>query len=267
MHNKGLLRWTLGVLRKHGIRPRRRFSQNFVVCTRLVQDILYYLEQYSPPTILEVGAGLGTLSYFLSRRFKATVHVEIDPILAMIASEFVQDPAILIISDALDLEWNTSALVSNTPYHISSDILVKTAKSDSVKVAILVLQKDVVERLCAEPGSPRYGRITVLVKLVFDVRPGPVYPPSCFYPKPDVSSQMIVLSRRRKFSELLSCIEEVSRRLFIMRRKKARKVICKELGICDENILNTIGVEETTRIYQLTPRQIEELARLWRGTC
>ncbi len=267
MHNKGLLRWTLRVLREHGVRPRRRFSQNFVVCTGLVRDILYHLERYSPPTMLEIGAGLGTLSYFLSRRFKATVHVEIDPILAMIASEFIQDPAILIIGDALDLEWNTSALVSNTPYHISSDILVKTTKSDSVEVAILVLQKDVVERLCAEPGSPRYGRITVLVKLVFDMRPGPVYPPSCFYPKPDVSSQMIVLLRRRKFSELPPCIEEVSRRLFIMRRKKARKVICKELGICDENILNAVGVEEATRVYQLSPRQIEELARLWKGTC
>ncbi len=267
LFDKELLRWTLNVLRTYGIRPRKKFSQNFVVCSRLVRDVIDHTRVLSKGPIMEIGTGIGTISYYLSKYFKPTIHVEIDERLGEIASKFINRPGILIIGDALDLLWNTDTIVSNTPYHISSSILVKASKSDHVKTAILVLQKDVVERLCASPGTPEYGRITVLVRLVFELEPGPVYPPSCFYPRPDVSSQLLVMRRTRDFSELPPCIEEVSRRLFITRRKKARKVICRELGLCSESLFGRLGIDDKTRIYQLTPEQIEELARVWRDSC
>jgi 16S rRNA (adenine1518-N6/adenine1519-N6)-dimethyltransferase len=262
LRRRELLIWTKDLLRKYGIRPRDRLSQNFVVDPRLITDVLERIEKNL--TTAEIGAGLGTLSYYISRTMHAgSLFFEVDPRLAVIAYELIEKPHILVVSDALNHEWRTRQIVSNAPYHITSEILVKLVKSNSIRRAVLVLQKDVVDRLRSRPGSRNYGRITIIVNIVYRLELGPIYPPSSFYPAPRVSSQLIVLERIRSFDEELGVLEEVTRRLFSKRRKRVEKVLREEFGI-DPFILDRIGLDPDKRIYELDAGELLRLTRFVR---
>ncbi|MCD6300997.1 MAG: ribosomal RNA small subunit methyltransferase A, partial [Staphylothermus sp.] len=211
---------------------------------------------------IEIGAGLGTLSYYLGNvKRKSCIHYEVDEHLCKVAVELLNPNSVLIRGDALLYDWDVEEIVSNAPYHITSDIIVKTAKSNSIKKAVFVFQKDVVDRLNAKPRTKEYGRITILVQLLFNIEPGPVYPPSYFYPRPEVSSQLVVFTRKRPYDELISKLEEVTKKLFSKRRKKALKVIKKDLGL-GEDELRKLGISEDKRVYELTPGELLRIAEM-----
>lgn len=253
---QSLLRWTLNVLNTNMIKPLRKLSQNFVVNPVLIRDIVGFIEEGN--SLAEVGSGLGTLSYFLSRRVRGLkVFFEFDRRLAEISSNLIED-GLIVNSDALIHDWRFKQIVSTVPYHLTSDILVKTARSNDVERAILILQREVVDRLLARPGTRCYGRLTVLINLLFDVKPGPLYPPSFFYPEPDVYSKMVVLRRKRVYDETARCLEEVTKRIFSEKRKRAVKVISSKLGLSEEELYK-LGVNPVKRVYELS---IEEILRL-----
>ncbi len=215
--------------------------------------------------LIEIGSGLGSLSYYLSRYIdKPSIFFEIDQRLAEITVKFIEKPDILINSDALLHEWRLNQLVSNTPYSITSKLLVKLARSNYVERAVLVLQKDVVDRIIAEPGSREYGRLSILIKILFNIEKGPVYPPDSFFPKPEVSSQLIVLHRKRSYDELIMVLEEITRKIFSFRRKKALKILSRQLGV-DKDFLEKIGVSSDKRIYELDEAVLLRLAEYLRN--
>lgn len=250
------------LLKEFSIRPRKKLSQNFVVEPQVVRDILSRVPEDT--RTIEIGAGLGVISYFLSRRKTYTIHYEVDERLGLVAELLIGKLGTLVVSDALLHEWGMEAIVSNAPYHITSDIIIKTCRSNSVRRAVFVFQKDVVDRLLARPGTREYGRLTVLTNLLFDIVPGPVYPRSYFYPEPDVSSRLVVFERKRTYNELFIVLEVVTRRLFHKRRKKAVKVIRDELGLHDLKVLKELGIGEPTRVYELSPSVILRLAEVVR---
>jgi len=256
-NKKKLLRWTLNVLKIHGIKPRKKLSQNFLVDPRIIEDILRNVSRYA--STIEIGAGLGTLSYFLCQEIKGLkLFFEIDHRLASIASNLINGDGILVVGDALEHEWRAQQIVSNTPYHITSDILIKLVKSNSVVRAVLMLQRDVVERLTAQPGTREYGKLTIIVNAVFDVSAGPTYPPEAFYPPPEVSSQLVILSRKRLFNSEVEALERIILRLFSKRRKRVGKVIREEFGL-SESVLRGGGVNPDLRVYEL---ELGDLLRL-----
>lgn len=256
--SRALYFWTINLLRKHGIRPRKKLSQNFIVNPRIIHDFLKHV--LPNKTLLEIGAGIGSLSYYLSRKAsKYSVFIEIDERLSRICRDLISPRGILINGNALDLDWSVEQVISNAPYHITSDIIVKTARSNSVGYAVFVFQKDVVDRLLARPGTKEYGRITVLTRLVFDIEKGPVYPPIFFYPRPEVSSQMIILKRKRRYDEVISRVEDVTRLLFSKRRKKALKTIMSELGL-NIDVIRRLGIDDKARVYDLSPEVFLKLA-------
>jgi len=251
LRRKSLMVWTKSLLREIGIRPRRKYSQNFIVDPTVIRDFIARLQLDKP--FIEIGCGLGTLSYYLSLSVKKNnLLFEIDGRLASIAAEIVVPPSMVIVSDALEHEWIYEQVVSNAPYHITSDILVKLSRTNNVKRAILVLQEDVVNRITADPGTPTYGRLTVLIKTLFKTSKGPVYPPSSFYPSPEVSSQMIVLERIRKYDKDMEMLEEITRILFSKRRKKAMKVISRDLGV-NLDSCRDVSIAPDLRVYELDP--------------
>jgi len=261
-NRKALLSWTKKLLDEYMVKPRKRYSQNFVVNPRVINDILSHIDPSL--SIMEIGTGLGTLSYYLSRRVrKPSLFVEIDPLLAEISSKYINKPHILIAGDALELDWHIEQIISNTPYHLTSEILVKIARSNSVKKAILVLQKDVVDRLIAKPGTRDYGRLTILMNTLFELIPGSVYDPSSFYPSPEVSSQLILLVRKKPYSDDTVYLEELTRRLFNRRRRKVYSVLHEEFNI-DEKLLVEHGINPEKRVYQLTIGDLERLMVLLR---
>ncbi|MET1159374.1 MAG: rRNA adenine N-6-methyltransferase family protein [Thermoprotei archaeon] len=260
LRRKQLFKWTINILREYGIRPRKKYSQSFVVDPAVVYDFLNNID----PRIefIEIGCGIGTLSYYIAENAHARgVLIDIDKRLIKITAELVSEHKhiIVLLANALDLDWSFKQVISNTPYHITSDILVKIARSNAVERAVLVLQRDVVERLVATPGTRNYGRLTILMKTLFDLKPGRVYPPSAFYPTPEVYSQMVVLVRRRRYDELIRILEEITRRVFTMRNRKAISVITRLLGI-NENEAERIGIKPYQRIYELDPGVLLRLA-------
>lgn len=257
LNRKKLYLWTRDILRKYKIRPRKKYSQNFIINPQLILDILKRVKPKA--STIEIGAGIGTISYFLSRKIKnVTLFIEIDEKLSVIVEQLINPPHIVTIGNALELDWRFEQVISNTPYHITSDILIKLVRSNMVKYSILVLQKDVVNRLIAKPGTKEYGRITVITNTVFKIEPGPIYSAYSFFPAPEVSSRLVMLSRIREYDPFLVSLEELTRRLFCKRRRKADKVLREEYGLTEEDLIK-LGIKPDKRVYELS---IGELLRL-----
>ncbi len=257
-----LLAWTKNKLKEYGIKPKDRYSQSFVVSPFLVLDIVGKARELMCRNVVEVGSGLGTITYYLSS-YSRVLAIEIDPLLAIATRNTVENKnsCTVVNGDALEIGWCTECIVSNTPYHISSDLIIKIARTNAVKKAVLVLQKEVAERLTAKPGTNSYGRLTVITKILFNVETVRTYPPSCFYPQPKVYSRLVVLERKKDYDKHTRILEEITRLLFSERRKKAIRVLERKLGIKRDEA-RRLGIGDETRVYELEPRVLLEIARL-----
>ncbi len=258
-----LLLWTKSVIREYGIRVKKRFSQSFVVNPVLVKEVLRWLERLgvsSNDFVEEIGTGLGTITYHLASRGYGVLGVEIDWRLALITRELVREyyNCTVVNSDALHTPCYCRVVVSNTPYHISSDLLVSIARNNYVEKAVLILQKEVVDRIRSRPGTRDYGRLTILLNLLFNIVVGGYYSPYSFYPVPEVSSRLTVLVRKNPYSRLHSVLEDVTRALFSERRRKVSKILMKRYGLTSSDI-EEMGLDNSVRVYQVCPEKYMEI--------
>lgn len=261
-NRKSLYKWTITVLERYSIKPIKRYSQNFVVDPMLVKSILN--EVSTSESLVEVGTGVGTLSYYLSRRVRGLkVFYEVDLRLIEVARQLV-DEGVLINSDALKHDWVFKQVVSTVPYHLTSDILVKIARSNYVEKGVLVLQREVVDRITAKPGSSNYGRLTILMNTVFRQELGGVYPPRSFYPEPDVYSRLIVLNRVRSYDKVVETLEEVTKRVFNERRRKSVNVFRSKLGLNNDD-LRRLSIDPDKRVYELSTGDFIRIAEYVTG--
>ncbi len=263
---KKLLKWTISVLRKYGIRPRKKLSQSFVVDPLLIREVIGLAKKYcSRRTIVEIGCGLGALTYYLAKDTSGRVlGIEVDNKFFSVLKDLLNGSKniLLIHGDGLKTSiYGSKCIVSNTPYHISSDLIVSIARDNFVEKAVLVLQKEVVDRLLARPGSKSYGRLTVLVQSLFRVYSGGVYSPASFHPSPEVYSRVVVLERISSYSSVHEVLEEVTRVLFSMRRRRAYTVLSKKLCIEESVLASILGDSIDRRVYELEPRVLMEIAR------
>lgn len=254
--------WTLEILRKYDLKPRRKLSQNFAVDPKLIMEILSYVKHYDT---LEIGCGIGTLSLAILTIVENLVCVEIDEKLCKVASEVVNSTRFIVVQgDARKIPFNRRQIISNLPYHITSDIIVKLARENNVERAVLTVQKEVCDRLTSSPGTKSYGKITVLVNLLFDIRAGGIYSPICFYPKPKVYHQIIILERKTKYDENISIVEKLTKILFTQRKRVVDKVLGEVFHV-NLNELGEIGRRLTgRRVFLLHPYDFYELARVLR---
>ena len=151
------------------------------------------------------------------------------------------------------------AVYGNIPYSITGELLPILVKFYQGP-AYLMLQREVAQRLAASPGTSSYGRLTVLVNLVYEVRRGPVIPPQAFTPPPRVFSQLVELVPRRVCDiGFIECIERFTACLFAERRKQAEKVIRKCVGgeLADE----LASIVSGKRVYELSVEEVEALAK------
>ncbi len=260
---RSLLRWTLNVLRLHGIRPSKRLSQSFVVEPSLIREVVDWVEEAGPRAVVEIGAGLGTLTYYIALRAPRVYAVEVDPRLARVVEEVTRDlgNVEVVVADALEHPLGMGDVaVSNAPYHITGPLIARVLRENSFKKAALLLQAEVASKILATPGSPEYGRLTVFVNYLARPVPGGVYHPSCFYPRPRVYSRLVYLERRRDYDERARVFEELARCLFNQINKMARKIARR----CLEKLSDT-GVEAdlewlgTRRVRELGPEDVERL--------
>jgi 16S rRNA (adenine1518-N6/adenine1519-N6)-dimethyltransferase len=222
-----------GALDGLGLSPSKRLGQSFLV-DPFVADAEAALLDTAPGTpVVEIGGGLGILTEAILRRGLGPLTViERDRRLARHLRRTFADRIDLRVGDALELPLpSTAAVAGNLPFSVATPILVRLFEAGVPQVVVLV-QKEVADRLAAVPGSKSYGRLTILCALYGEVEPFQVVPPRSFEPEPAVQGR-IVRFRRRDGPLPVGSTERFERLLaglFSSRRKQLRNLLPRVLG-------------------------------------
>jgi 16S rRNA (adenine1518-N6/adenine1519-N6)-dimethyltransferase len=191
-------------LREFGVRPNRELGQNFLIDDNILRVIGAAAELDPADVVLEVGGGLGVLSEFLAPRVAHLHVVEVDRSLEEPLRDAL-DPfanVTLHLADAVKLDLaaldpRASKIVANLPYGVAATVLLKSiAELPEAELWVAMVQREVAERLAADPGSKSYGATSVIAQLSCEVRLLRRVPRTVFHPEPNVDSALVVLRRR-----------------------------------------------------------------------
>jgi len=191
-------------LRRFDIRPNRELGQNFLIDDNILGVIGRAAELDEQDVVLEVGGGLGVLSEYLAPRVGHLHVVEVDRMLEPPLAEALApfSNATLHVADAVDLDIAgldppPGKVVANLPYGVATTVLLKSiAELPGAQLWVAMVQREVGERLAAQPGSKAYGATSVLAQLACEVRVLRRVPRTVFHPEPKVESVLVVLRRR-----------------------------------------------------------------------
>ena len=213
-------------------RPLKALGQNFLIDGTVIDNIIRSADVNPEDNVLEIGPGRGALTEILVRRAGRLVLVEFDHALAgALKRRYAADPRVTVIDgDILEVELTellagaaTWKVVANLPYNISTAVLFRLQEiRGKLSRMILMLQKEVGDRLVAPPDCSDYGVTTVLLGLWFDMRREFLVPPECFHPSPKVDSavvRFVPLSEPRVAVGDEAVFKRVVKGAFAMRRK------------------------------------------------
>ncbi len=256
-------------------RPRKSWGQNFLIDFNIQRKILDLAEIKRGEHVIEIGPGRGMLTRGLLERKAFVTAIEIDPHLVdRIRKEMpsVGPPDFeLVLGDALRYPYETIQgpykVVANLPYNLSTPVLFRLLEEyRQIKMMVLMLQREVAERLAADVGTKRYGALTVTVQYCADVRAAFEVPPSCFRPRPRVHSTVILLTPRsngRMPVQDESFFLKVVKGAFAYRRKRVVNSLV-ESGFSKEAVLGSlekIGLDPGRRGETFSLSEFLELAK------
>lgn len=191
------------ILRRHDLRPRKRLGQHFLASAAILDRLVARAELSPKDAVLEVGAGLGTLTTRLAERAGHVIAVEVDRTLIPVLQEAVAPHPNVHVVQADILQLGLPSLfpagfvrkvVSNLPYRIASTLIVRLLEEvEGVERLVLTVQREVAQRLVAAPGSRDYGLLTLLVRYRAHAEMVERIPPAAFLPPPRVESAVVVL--------------------------------------------------------------------------
>jgi len=190
------------LLAAHGLRPRKALGQHFVVDPNTVRRIARVAGVGPGDRVVEIGAGLGSLTLALLETGAEVTAVEVDPGLAEVLRE-VAPGARIVEGDALSLDWAALlgdgpwGLVANLPYNVASPLVADLLDGVAAITRMLVMvQREVADRLVAGPGDPAYGALSVKMAYWATARLAGRVPASVFLPPPNVASELVQIERR-----------------------------------------------------------------------
>jgi len=252
------------MLKKYGIRPRKKLGQHFLVDPKLLNVMIEGLELKGEEVIAEIGSGIGTLTLFLAQQCKKLIAIEIDHRLINVLQDVLKDHdnVEIVHADALSLRLDVDRVVSNVPFNISSQLLEHILKRCRFKIAVLTFQLEFARRLYAKPSTRDYGRITILASYYSTIRKLYTAPPSSFFPEPKVFTQTLKITPRDRppfevYDEEL--LFDVVRELFTLRNKmlrRALRIACRNMRIKNEILdkaLKELRALLDMRVYELRP--------------
>ena len=258
-------------------RARKRFGQHFLE-PAWVAKLIDSLSTAPDDRFLEIGPGRGALTVPLAARVARLVAVEIDRDLAAFLRSGLSPNVRVVEGNFLDVsldellsgERRPLRVVGNLPYNVSSPILFKllhsAAEGSTFSDATLMLQKEVADRLTAQPGSGDYGTLALQVALLADVERILTLPPGAFRPPPKVTSAVVRLRFRPASEDVgdLPTFERLVRGVFLQRRKKllnALKPVADTFGRSAAEVIAAAGVNGSKRPAELTLRDMAQLSR------
>jgi 16S rRNA (adenine1518-N6/adenine1519-N6)-dimethyltransferase len=241
----------LALLREHGVRPRKRRGQNFLVDANLARAIATEVVALGDE-VLELGAGAGALTDPLLEAGARVVAVEIDADLVRVLRATLGDhPQLTILHDDLArLDWRRALaaagerpiVAGNLPYVLTSCVLFALAgHRELLAGAVLLVQREVADRLTAAPGGRDYGVLAVVLGSFFAVAQVRRVPPAVFWPRPEVSSAVVKLTPRESWPAAeRDRFTAVVKACFEQRRKKMATVLRNRFGL-DEAAVRELG--------------------------
>ncbi len=259
------------VIARHELWAKKSLGQHFLCDLNLTRRIAELAGDLSGCTVFEIGPGPGGLTRALAAsEAKQIFAVEKDPRFLPALEDIVaaSDGKVKIVAgDALKIKLTSlapapRAIVSNLPYNIGTELLLGWLREiDEYRSLTLMLQSEVVDRLCAQPGSKAYGRLSVITQFCCEVKRVLNVPAEAFTPPPKVDSAVVRLTSRkgRPADVAFADIEKVTASAFGQRRKMLRSSL-KPLG--GEDLLKRAGIDPTRRAETLSLTQFEILARL-----
>lgn len=241
------------LLAEKGFRFNKQFGQNFLTDDALLRQIVDDAG-VDGGTVLEVGAGAGTLTRALAERAQKVVAFEIDKNLEKILALTLADkPNVqVVIGDVMRytmpqieaLLGGSYSVVANIPYYVTTPLIMNFAEqAQKVTSLTLTIQKEVAERLVATPATKQYGAITVAVDAVADAVVTRILPRNLFYPQPNVDSAVVkIVFRRNKYDIPDSALfRKTVRSSFAMRRKTLANNLIVGFGFSRETVERVIA--------------------------
>jgi len=263
-------------------RPLKSLGQNFLIDNNVIAKIIQAADIQADDCVLEIGPGRGALTEHLARRAGRLVLIEYDHALAFALKERYADQPRITVVDADILAVDLAALlgesskswkvVANLPYNISTAVLFRLLEvRDKLTRMVLMLQKEVGDRLVAAPDCSDYGVTTVLLGLWFNMRREFIVPPGCFQPSPKVDSAVlsfVPLSAPRAEVGDEDVFRRVVKGAFGMRRKTLVNCLkAAEFTTIDDlrGILDECGIDGRRRGETLSLDEFAALSRCFSG--
>lgn len=270
------------LLAAHNLRPKKQLGQNFIIDPAFTKMIVNRSGILPEDVVLEIGAGLGALTIPLARKAKKVFAVERDQqIIDILKREILASGlsnTVIIEKNILTFDIEVLAenigrkivVMGNLPYNISSQILVQLVRSRKVvSRAILMFQKELAQRISAQPNCKDYGRLTVMLRYCSDIKKLADAKAALFYPKPKVDSEILELKFKSKAVHPArdeAFFFKVIKAAFGNRRKTLKNSLAaSELNIdanTAKHILECSGIDPTRRAETLNTEEFVKLSNL-----
>lgn len=248
--------------------PRKRFGQNFLQDQSIIHAILQSIHPQPQDNALEIGPGLGALTKELLKRFNHLTAIEIDRDLQQHLTALRLGPGQLhlVAADALTVDYSQFGsnlrIIGNLPYNISTPLLLWLLQFfPYIQDMYFMLQKEVVDRIVAAPGSKAYGRLSVMLQYHCEVHYLFTVPPEAFDPAPKVQSAMVQLIpyHNSPFENVqIKQLEQLVANAFAMRRKTLINNLKNTISLQQ---LNELGIDGSKRPEQISVAEYVKLAK------
>ena len=253
-----------------GVMPSKQLGQNFLIDPNMARWIVSQLEITADDAVVEVGPGTGSLSEHLVGKVRKLILIEFDARLAeMLKHRFRDDPGVEVHhADGVKFDGRQLfkhrplKFLGNLPYSCGGAIMKNLlSRPHPFERAVIMLQKEVIYRLAAKPGTKDYGILSLRTQANWEVKPLRTVPPEAFYPQPKIDSSVAVLTPRTSGLPAFDyrLFDELVRRGFAQRRKQLKKQLPE--GPPWEDISAGLGVSLTVRGEELTLAQWVDLTR------
>lgn len=281
MATLGIPQNTIDILKKYDFHFQKKFGQNFLIDTHVLEKIIDAAGVTKDDFVLEIGPGIGTMTQYLCERAREVMAVEIDdkliPILADTLSAY--DNVTVVNEDILKLDIDQIArehndgkpikVVANLPYYITTPIIMGLFESHVPLESVTVMvQKEVADRMQAGPGTKDYGALSLAVQYYSEAEIVAYVPPNCFMPRPNVGSAVIRLTCHKDCPVKVTdekWMFRIIRASFNQRRKTLQNGLGNDasLPVTKEQAkaaIESMGLSATIRGEALSLAQFAELA-------
>lgn len=269
---------TKEILKNYNIRLNKRLGQNFLVDTNIIEKIIEGAEIKGNETIVEIGPGIGSLTEYVLKEIDSGKLIVIEKdnrFIKILNNLFQSDKLEIINDDVLNIKWNNLLkndknvkIVANLPYYITTPVIMGLLESDfKFESLLFMVQKEVAERMASDPGSKKYGSLSVATQYYSEVEIIHEVPSSVFIPKPKVDSAIIRLKQYENIP--YSTLDEdfffaIVKAIFQQRRKNIKNGLTKaaEINLAKDLVLESLAECNIDKRIRGEKLEIEKMVEL-----